>query len=259
MNIIRVCGGLGNQLFQYAFGKTQEANGIEVLYNLAWYARPQIPARPYLLDKFNIPSIKSIDTRRRPRQAIKKEKTGLNLLFLNYDNCYFVGYWQSPLYFHKILPQLQKEFQLQEKFHTPDFKRLKEKMLVENSVALHVRRGDYLEKEAHLVLPLDYYDRALKIINTLKGKTSVYVFSDDISWCKKNFKNCTFISLDICLDFELMQSCKYHITANSTFSWWAAYLSKSELVITPKIWVKDEKAQLVMDQKQFLLPSWIKL
>jgi hypothetical protein len=114
MNVIRLCGGLGNQLFQYAFGQAQKKYGIDVAYNRDWYEKKQ-PNRPYLLDKFKLKIKFSPMLKNPPYIGTKGRKTtiyekGFNdpLNLINTD-CNYVGYWQSPLYFDSVLDQLKKE------------------------------------------------------------------------------------------------------------------------------------------------------
>ena len=98
MNIIRLCGGLGNQLFQYAFGQAQKHNGIEVKYDTSWYLQPRDPARPYLLNKFNTQVI-THNRKRSPVYLVKKKEKGFDRRNIILDNLYFLGYWQSPSIF----------------------------------------------------------------------------------------------------------------------------------------------------------------
>ena len=256
MNIIRMCGGLGNQLFQYAFGQAQKNNGIDVRYDTKWYAAPTTPPRPYILDKFNTNVLIAEKGLTLPR---KKKEGAVNLKHLKEDGYYFRGYWQSPVYFKDIRLQIEKEFHVKEELHTPEFTALKKEILCSNSVSVHIRRGDYMEGNDHLALPLAYYDKALNIIKALKTDVSVYIFSDDIKWCKKNFTDCTFVEMEDYLEFELMYSCKHNITANSSFSGLAAHLGDSQTVIAPKIWYKNTRGQSDVERNGLLLDNWILL
>jgi hypothetical protein len=256
MNTIRMCGGLGNQLFQYAFGQAQRNNGIEVVYDVGWYHKPTSPPRPFVLNKFrtNVEIEKKNLSKPYPR---KRQEKAFNVNYLKQDGYYFRGYWQTPLYFESIRPQIEREIHVKEEFSTQEFEQLKEKILKENSVSVHIRRGDYLAGNDHIVLPLEYYDKALHIIETLKEDISIYVFSDDIEWCKKNFGNCMFVEMEDYLEFELMYSCKHHIIANSSFSGLAAHLGDSQTVISPKIWYKNAKGQVAVERNGLLLENWI--
>jgi hypothetical protein len=259
MNVIKLYGGLGNQMFQYAFGKVQRQNGIEVMYNITRLkdTHPYENKRHFVLDRFNT----DIQLCNYPHQKVIRERDFSRDL-LKKDNCNFLGYWQRLEIFDHILPLLRKEFCIREKFYTDEYLEFKKKILSKESVSVHVRRSDYITNEAFNVLPFSYYLEALK-----HTRGNIFIFSDDIKWCKQNFKqeyfdrDIVFVHLKEYLDFELMRLCTHHVIANSTFSWWAAYLNNSadRIVVCPKQWRVREK-----DQKKFMgefsLPdNWIKL
>lgn len=254
MNIIRIYGGLGNQFFQYALGKLQEYNGIEVEYDISFLRREKHPnelRREFTLDKFGV-KIK--------RGYFKRQHTvreySFKLESLKAKHCNFFGYWQYPEMYTSIIPVLKKEFCVLPEFYTPGYLELKAKILSEESVSLHVRRGDYCSNTGFNVLPIEYYTEALKHV-----KGTVYVFSDDILWCKENFKDVVFVEMKDYLEFELMKLCTHNIIANSTFSWWAAYLgdNPNKIVVAPKQWrTREEDQDHFMEN--FVLPErWVKL
>jgi hypothetical protein len=259
MNVIRVYGGLGNQLFQYAFGKVQEKNGFKVKFDIGWYDEPQEPPRPYALDKFY--------TEVPVGSFIKAQKT-INEGFLNYindpmllklDGYNFYGYWQHPGYYSEIMPELKEVFRVKKEFYTKEYLALKEQIICNESVSLHVRRGDYVSINGHHLLGPEYY---LNALDKVKDKGKVYVFSDDIPWCRQQFTDVTFVEIGIeYLEFELMRFCQHNIIANSTYSWWAATLNDNpnKIVITPKKWRVKEKEQAKMDERLFLSENWIQL
>jgi hypothetical protein len=249
MNVIKVYGGLANQLFQYAFGQSQKKNGLNVVYEIKWFENTQVPPRPYALNKFDIPvEVGSFLN----QKCINEVKIGFlnDRILLKLDGFNFFGYWQHPEYYDKILPWLKEHFHIRKEYHTEKFLRLREDILKEESVSLHVRRGDYVSINGHHLLPLEYYQKALKQV---KGK--VFVFSDDLRWCRKNFDDVTFVDIQDYLAFELMRCCNHHIIANSTFSWLAAYLEGNKgIVITPEQWRISKDAQSIMGDR-FLLPK----
>jgi hypothetical protein len=258
VNVIRLCGGLGNQLFQYAFGRAQNANGITVFYNLMWYAKEKNAHRPFQLDHFKIDVSISpfVNT-----TVFEKYVNVYDLKLLKKDGFNFMGYWQCPEYFKDILPELKKEIQVKEQFYTPEFLKLRKEIDNCKSLSIHVRRGDYLENVGWHVLPMIYYNLALKTIRSFKNIDKTYVFSDGMDWCKANFKDVEFVHLNDCLDFELMRHCKHNITGNSTFSWWAAELNDNpdKMVIIPKRWRESKESQAKMPVS-FLTPEgWIKI
>lgn len=119
-----------------------------------------------------------------------------------------------------------------------------------NPVAVHVRRGDYLEKpEYHPPQPIEYYKKGMEWVEKMAGKCTFLVFSDDPEWCRLHFTNenteIVNKSSDI-VDLFLMAQCKHHIISNSSFSWWGAYLRRlfedpaGQIVIAPKIWAGPE-------------------
>ena len=245
MNVVRLMGGLGNQLFQYAFGKAMTKNGIAVAYDISKFARGK--HRSYMLDRFtiNVPFSNFINSR-------GHLDTGANpsysAEYLKRDGYNFFGYWQYLAYFESFLPELKKEIWINKERYTGDYLFWKMKILKDdNSVSVHVRRDDYLTSSTISPVPLSYYYEAF---STIKG--NYYFFSDDIEWCKEKFKQeyfegqVNFIHLDFHLDFELMRLCRHHILANSTFSWWAAILDGDDrgTVITPDVWItKYDKAE----------------
>lgn len=257
MNVIHLCGGLGNQLFQYAFGRVQKEYGINVVYDAGWYQgkNSKLPARSYILDKFNVDV--SFGENSRLEKVMEK---GFDLSLLKKDGFNFHGYWQYPDYYNCILPILRKELCVKEEYWTKEaLDILDEISMVNDSVSIHVRRGDYLQLPDFPVLSLNYYLQALEQI---KVKGNIYVFSDDMEWCRSNFKGVRFIHLNEYLDFELMRWCSNNIISRSSFSWWAAYLNSDsdKIVIAPKQQIENKVRQRavnrgseVFDPKEWIL------
>jgi hypothetical protein len=254
MNIIKIYGGLGNQMFQYAFGRQMAENGIEVAFDISWSNQPHDPPRPYGLDKIRttvqissfiktIPTIHEADFYR------------FNSVFQKLDNHNFFGYWQNIQYIQGILPQLKEEFKIRPDFLTDEYVRLKTKIVLEKeSIALHIRRGDYLTKGHHL-LPIEYYTEALKQV-----EGTLYIFSDDIPWCKTQFENAIFVDLPDYLCLDLMKTCTHKITANSTFSWWAGILGDTDgKIFAPKRWRLNDKEENVIEEEKFIPTNWIRI
>ena len=95
-------------------------------------------------------------------------------------------------------------------------------------------------------------------MDAMKKNTEVFVFSDDLDWCRNNFAECNFVELpEDYLEFELMRECKHFIIANSTFSWWAAYLSMNATVIAPKNWNKTRVNGAVIHEQRMLREDWM--
>lgn len=259
MNVIKLCGGIGNQLFQYAFGRAQENNGIEVRYDARWFKRhaQDIPNRSYRLNKFQI------DLKFSFLGGGAIRENGFDLDLLKKIDRNFAGYWQYYGYSEIILPVLRREFCIKKEFHTEEFLNLRERIVNGDSVSIHVRRGDYIGHRTFGALPFQYYINAISA-SGVKG--DLFIFSDDIPWCRKRFqqsyfsRKVTFIALEDYLDFELMKLCKHNIIANSSFSWWAAYLNDNpEKVVMAPIqtqWLKDSFTDVV--EKRYP-EDWIKI
>ena len=256
MNVIRLMGGLGNQMFQYAFGQLQKQNGIKVSYDLSWFDNhsKSDTHREYILDKFYT----DLTFSKFLKQPTVSEKE-YTIALTKRRNCNFVGYWQCLDTYFPILAQLRKEFRVKEEFYTDKYLKLKKLITKLESVAVHVRRQDYLTTDGFFVLPFRYY---LQTIYELEG--NLFIFSDDIRWCKRAFKKeyftgtITFVDIEDYLAFDLMQLCKHNITANSSFSSLAAFLNLNEnkIVYAPKKWNTIEPPKL-KERKEHLPKDWI--
>ena len=256
MNVIRVMGGLGNQMYQYAFGQLQKANGIEVAYDLSWFknhSKSDIH-REYVLDKFHTDMKLSKFLK---QETIKEKK--YSPVLTKKKNCNFVGYWQCLDTYFPILPQLQADLRLKEQFYTEKYLKIKKAILKQESISVHIRRGDYLVTPGFGVLPFTYY---LKAIYDHEG--DLFIFSDDIQWCRKTFKKeyfvgkVTFVNVADYLAFDLMRLCKHNIVANSSFSCLAAFVNPNEnkWICAPKRWNNVETPRL-KEKKQHLPKKWI--
>ncbi len=185
-------------------------------------------------------------------------------IFNSSEDIYLDGYWQSEKYFKNIKDEIIKSF-------TPihDISEKAKQYIKEiensNSVSLHVRRGDYVDNTMFkgsglTITEMPYYKDAIEFINSKVENPKFFIFSDDIAWCKENFEfleDKTFIddtksAID---DMVLMSRCEHNIIANSTFSWWGAWLNrnKNKIVIAPKVWYKTNH-ELHLAPKE-----WIKL
>ena len=173
-----------------------------------------------------------------------------------------VGYWQSYKYFEKIREVLLKEFTLKKELDVVNLEIL-DRIKFSNSVSIHIRRGDYVTNDVNSVTPLSYYDDAIKFIIKHVKNPNFFIFSDDIEWVKANLNtkslNTEYIGNNNgspeC-DIELMKNCKNNIIANSTFSWWAAWLNNNndKIVIAPKIWVHNRAIS-----HDLIPPNWMVL
>lgn len=268
--IVALSGGIGNQLFQYAFGRGYEQRtGEKVLYDTSMLTRDS--NRNFELDQYKIEL--SIAKGIRPfvsyfcyRLAPRNEKNGVISRLLNIQretkvftyqedfvkNAYLVGYWQNEKYFLNIADDLKKDFVYKKPLNTEQ-KELIYKIENENAVAIHVRRGDYLSPQfgdIYYCLDKNYYKKAIEFVRRKVDSPKFYLFSDDIEWCKSEYSDMndiTYIDSKVSqnqhVDLHIMRQCKHFIIANSTFSWWGAWLSqyKEKIIVAPDNWFRNEK------------------
>lgn len=183
---------------------------------------------------------------------------------LRSDSIFYDGYWQYEEYFKDIRTEIIEKFQFP-KFVDENNSGLAKKLLACNSVACHIRRGDYLKNPMMCVCTLEYYIRAIEKMHNLIEPDLYCVFSDDPEWCKKNLsaqfdgKNVVFVNwnkdMESYRDMQLMSLCKHNIIANSSFSWWGAWLNQNEnkIVMSPEKWLNKSLA------KEPICDSWIKI
>lgn len=158
-------------------------------------------------------------------------------------NVMFYGYFQSAKYFDKYREDILREF-LNEEIIT-ELKNIYTDIL-QNSLSIHIRRGDYLNLQGHHPCPpVEYYLNGIKLIDEQKKIDNILVFSDDITWCENTFKDERMFFVKGQKDYEdlyLMSLCENNIIANSSFSWWGSYLNKNEdkIIIAPKTWFGTE-------------------
>lgn len=293
--IVLLSGGLGNQMFQYALAYAlSRRHGKTVKLDAGRYERSRL--RKYQLGAFDLPvslaskaEVKRLKYKERSlfekvRRKVLSGGKGTGRAFSkNYyrephyhfdpgvfaadGDLYFDGYWQSERYFSEYREELLQLFSLKSEFH-PQNRAYDRKIRETESVSLHIRRTDYVTvptaNKRHGVCSVEYYRRAISEIKKRVGVASFFVFSDDLEWAKENI---TFID-DVTFvkpagdnpDHEeliLMSRCRHHITANSSFSWWGAWLNRNpnKIVIAPAPWFRDSSKNT-----DDLVPSdWIQL
>lgn len=254
---IRIQGGLGNQMFQWACARNLsiERNcslNIDVSSFIADRKRSfRLPLFGKINDALNNGSVSLSNT---PVNGMKKIIDDFKTFDFPEEPLYLNGYWQSERFFDQIKDLIVQDFDLS------SYKYILEKYpIIENTVSIHVRRGDYLTSNGyHPVQPISYYENALQLIGCWN---KLFVFSDDIEWCKSNlhFDNIEFI--EDTNDFEslyLMSLAHDNIIANSSFSWWGAWLNKNpqKRVIAPNLWF-GEISEICSD---YIVPNtWIKI
>ncbi len=270
MTIVKLYGGLGNQLFQYSTAYAFTKRRKDILFiDISWFKQnfKGLTKREFLLDKFYVDyKIANKIQIKETKKNILKDPQNFHFNKIDYEkkeNIYLDGYWQSFKYFDVFKDDIKKMFIYKDKF--PDkLNQLLNIIKKQNSLGIHIRRGDYFNNYnayiRHGVLKIEYYQKALEYIRNLNiNIDSIYIFSDDIEWCKKeflfDFKKIEFINTGIDLiDFVLLINCKHKIIANSSFSWWCAYLGdENGIVIAPGNWLRNEKINF----KDFFLDNWI--
>ncbi len=263
VKIVRIMGGLGNQLFQYAMARNLSYFNDKIILDLDLESAET--KRNYVLDKFNIVSFpKTTKIKSDYYKQYRKYFDGYNIInrimkygkeretfvFQDVSKCiYLDGYWQNRIYFNKIKDVLINEITLNDDiFIKNEILAMIEK---NNSVGVHVRRGDYLNSTNSKIFEnqgVEYYISAMNYVKDKIENPLFFVFSDDIAWCKKafyNIDNIIFVDGNNTAeqDFDMLKKCKHNIISNSTFSWWAAWLKPDncKLLIAPHNWYKNEK------------------
>ncbi|MDP3557263.1 MAG: alpha-1,2-fucosyltransferase [Bacteroidota bacterium] len=292
MIVVKLMGGLGNQLFQYAAGlalasynKTDlfldtthlnnDPNGAYTKrkFELDSFTISAKIADSSVLSSFNFNEYKLTTKFKKLRPDLFK-KLIFNEHHFNFHANFFKfpsftylnGYWQSEKYFNSFRDKLLADISLA----TPLSKNaelIDSKIKSTNSVSIHVRRGDFISLKSanhfHGFLDMAYYKQAIEEINDKIENPTFFIFSDDIEWCKINFefiRSKEFVvgpSLEISTHEELilMSRCKNNIIANSSFSWWGAWLNKQakKVVIAPKNWFNDK----TINTNDLIPSSWI--
>lgn len=283
MIVVRVEGGLGNQMFQVAFGlQLANQHQSELVLDLSAYANQ--PAHGYLLDRFQVQArpLRSDEVSHLPRRyqgaeasawpdwlvnsrlkRVREKPFGFSEHYLRSpDNCYLVGYWQSERFFAQVKDQVREQFRLKDGLSEPG-RELWDRLMQPGSMALHVRRGDYVSNpQAAAIyrhLSLDYYRRAVLARLTERTGVEVTVFSNDIAWCRQQLQlPCPmhFVTASAGPHEELiaMAAAESIVIANSTFSWWAAWLSKrpEPRIFAPRKWFHPG----TLNDRYLACPGW---
>ncbi|MEP3332670.1 alpha-1,2-fucosyltransferase [Sedimentitalea sp.] len=273
----RLHGRLGNQMFQYAAARGLAARyGAEVALDarLAQSRGEGVLTRVFdfpLSTPDILPPLKAQAPLRYAAWRLtsprfrRENGLGYNPAFENFaDGSYLHGYWQSERYFADVAEDIRRDFAFPP-FSSPENAKMAARIGDGLSIALHVRRGDYLSLGAHTLCDQAYYDAALaRVIEGLEDSPTVYVFSDDPDWVKDNLPlPCTRVVVDINgsdTDFEdmrLMSLCDHNIIGNSSFSWWGAWLNTNpgKRIAGPAQWFGDPK----LVNPDILPDRWLKI
>jgi hypothetical protein len=296
MVTVEIIGGLGNQMFQFAFCHSLKKHYGE--NNVSVYLERYNNVKDndgYLLKKiFNIEVTTShihnvkgliddsrhIISRIRYKLLGRKDSFFLEQLF-KFDknvfrknigaNIYYRGLWQDELYFNEYRNELCKIFNFPSKLDKLNQSTLL-KIRETNSVSIHVRRGDYINNEKYNnilgnICTYKYYKNAFEFLLKKETNLTFFVFSDDIKWVESEFdflkqKSIIFVNnnfgINSYIDMQLMSNCKNNIIANSSFSWWGAWLNKNpkKIVIAPEKWFKNNAR---LENNHIVPDSWIKM
>jgi hypothetical protein len=246
MICVRLLGGFGNQLFQRAFGMSLEERGYKVCYDRS--ALVEGTHREYSLG----PDLKFGPT---TEKVVTEQSMPFDLAMVNpEDGSTMLGYWQSEKYFPMWSDPSFKPFAPL----SPKAQELAQQ--IKGETFIHVRRGDYLRLQHFHGMPsMSYYRNAIDYVRR-RFTTRFFVFSDDPAWCKTAFPE--FVVVDGLTKYEdlyLMLQCHNAIIANSSFSWWGAWMATNlvtdGLVIAPQRWFTDPN----VDARDIVPERWIRL
>jgi Glycosyl transferase family 11 len=294
MLVANLIGGLGNQMFQYASAwALASEHGMELKLDISDFHR--FPPRRYLLDHFRVDALiarpdelalfdkDSNRLRAGTRKFVARLRginrvTGRTIFERGFPwqkvpldrsvDTLLIGYWQSERYFLPLANQVRHVFTLKLPPDDPT-QRLLEDIDRHSAVSLHVRRGDYASNPVvqakHGLLGLDYYAAAIAHILTFEPNAKFYVFSDDMNWVRASLPIAApveYVDLngpdEPHEDLRLMSRCRHHIIANSSLSWWGAWLNPSpgKVVIAPRQWFTPESRR---DARDIVPPGWVRL
>jgi hypothetical protein len=295
MIIVELTGGIGNQMFQYAFAhilahKNKTKLKLDVSFFKITNATPSHTPRNFELDVFsnqcNIASEEDINSfLKLSRYNQLKKKLGFNypkiyrekqfhfdheFIKIN-SSAYIKGYFQSYKYWNGHEDEIKKIFNISENTMDTVNKELLVQIRNTNAIAVHIRRGDYVTnsetQQFHGNCSFEYYINAINLIASKSKDFTLFFFSDDSQWVKTQFESISFPKVFVShnkdnnswKDIYLMKSCKHNIIANSSFSWWGSWLNNNsdKVVIAPKQWFAVQEPEINTND---LIPSaWIRM
>jgi hypothetical protein len=290
MIIVKLMGGLGNQMFQYAIGREVSLrNNVPLKLDLTFLndktSKENFTFRNLEINKFKI------DLEYANNEEInffhKRNTLLYNYLydfgikrnnlyiseknrFHNFKNLghslYLDGFWQSELYFKNIRHTIINDFE----FRKVNFEneKLIDEIKFKNTISVHIRRGDYVNNKTinnyHGTCSFEYYKKSITYFKEIFIDTKFYFFSDDINWVKNTFgvnKNYSYIDINNNInnhyDLLLMSNCNHNIIANSSFSWWAAWLNQNidKKIIAPNKWFQKKENEPL----NIIPENWIRI
>ena len=283
MIIIKLEGGLGNQMFQYALGHNLSLiHNVQLKIDSTYLKKDNQSKRILRIDNlktileeatnkevYSYTSIlqKFLDKIRAKKKKIVERSNVFDPTILSVSEGYLVGNWNSEKYFKANEDKIRDSFGLKNPLSIKAQTVADAIISSQITTSVHIRRGDYVSikkiADTHGTLPISYYEEAMTKITDKFPNTDFFVFSDDIEWAKENLPkkyNTIFVSGPDIQDYEeltLMSLCKHSIIANSTFSWWGAWLNKNpnKIIVAPKQWVANPK----IDTSDACPPEWIRI
>ncbi len=289
MIIIQLKGGLGNQMFQYALYKSLKKRGKEVKIDevtgfendklrtpvlSGWGAEYEKASKKEIVDitdsKMDIFSRIRRKLTGRKTHRIDEESGKFNPAILDMDEAYLVGYWQSDKYFcdKEVIDEIKKTFEKRPHDLMTNAFSWSTLQQIEccESVSLHVRRTDYIDEEhnhIHNICTEKYYKNAIDKVRKEHPSAVFFIFTDDKEWCREHFKGPNFIVVELeegkgtdIAEMTLMSRCKHHILANSSFSWWSAWLNDSpeKMVLVPEKWINNRDMDDIYTKRMTKMP-----
>jgi len=290
-------GGRGNQMFQYAVGRSLSLKyntelKLDLNFLLNRTLRKNFVFRNFDLDLYNIKAEIASENESLPytyyHSRVIRKLVGLKTKYFNgkydvveeeyfhfnpkvkesRDNSFLIGYWQSYKYFEDIKDIIKKDFTFKSSISEKAKEMMKE-ITDSNAICVNIRRADYISNpdanKHHGVCNSEYFERAAKLIEEKVDNPKYFVFSDDVEWCKENIKfsnNMVYVDHTYTGDrfsdyLRLMINCKHFIIPNSTFAWWAAWLNDNDNKIV--VTPKQWFANQDINTNDLILDNWIKI
>ncbi len=291
MIIVQLNGGMGNQMFQYATAKAIALRGKQTLkLDISFFGTVKVDTpREYELHKLSVQDdfatsdeinaikgfkptkLRKLRDKLLPlhakRHIIEHNMNFIPALLQLGGDLYLEGNWQTEKYFVDFEPEIKKVFTVKNAPNAESSKLLELVNKNQNPVSIHVRRGDYISnanaKSFHGICSPEYYNNCIGLIKSKVPNPVFFIFSDEPDWAKENIKTDaeTYVSYnsitDQADDLRLMYSCKHHIIANSSFSWWGAWLSNNpqKIVCCPEQWFANKE----INGSNIVPSKWIKV
>lgn len=281
---VRLLGGLGNQMFQYAAARAvAERTRAEVLLDLRGFESYTLrkPALHRWRIDARIASTRELHRYPEWQLWLSRRLASMGIATRCYNEprigfdpavlamrtpLHLNGYFQSEKYFAGLRPKLLEEFVPHAPL-SPANRRIAQAAAQTNSISIHVRRGDYISDPGnmavHGICDVGYYDRAIELLKKRTGSATYFVFSDDLDWARRNIHTPGPVfhvegnENNPEMDIHLMARCRHNVCANSSFSWWGAWLNQtaSKIVIAPARWFASSS----LDASELVPADWIRL